>query len=98
MIPDTEVERVRESADIVAVIGDYVELKRMGVDFRGPCPFHQGTSLRNVAGMQNLTSTKLTGGPPGRNPNSATRTFAPAGASRTTGASGPPRACRLPCT
>ncbi|MCC6319329.1 MAG: DNA primase [Gemmatimonadaceae bacterium] len=43
MIPDHEVERVRESADIVAVIGEYVELKRQGTDFRGPCPFHQGT-------------------------------------------------------
>ncbi|MGQ0649047.1 MAG: DNA primase [Gemmatimonadaceae bacterium] len=43
MIPDTEVERVRESADIVAVISEYVELRRLGADFRGPCPFHQGT-------------------------------------------------------
>ncbi|MBC7897259.1 MAG: DNA primase [Cytophagaceae bacterium] len=43
MIPDNEVERVRESADIVGVIGEYVELKRQGADFRGPCPFHQGT-------------------------------------------------------
>ncbi|MBC7673444.1 MAG: DNA primase [Polaromonas sp.] len=36
-------ERVRESADIVGVIGEYVQLKRTGADFRGPCPFHQGT-------------------------------------------------------
>ena len=43
MIPDETVERVREYADIVGVIGEYVELKRMGSDFRGPCPFHQGT-------------------------------------------------------
>ena len=43
MIPDETVERVRESADIVGVIGEYVELKRMGADYRGPCPFHQGT-------------------------------------------------------
>ena len=43
MIPDETVERVRESADIVGVIGEYVELKRMGSDYRGPCPFHQGT-------------------------------------------------------
>ena len=43
MIPDVEVERVREAADIVGVIGEYVELKRAGTDFRGPCPFHQGT-------------------------------------------------------
>ncbi|MEO8561275.1 MAG: DNA primase [bacterium] len=43
MIPDDTVERVRETADIVGVIGEYVELKRQGTDFRGPCPFHQGT-------------------------------------------------------
>ena len=44
MIPDETVERVRETADIVGVIGEYVELKRQGTDFRGPCPFHQGTN------------------------------------------------------
>ena len=43
MIPDETVERVREAADIVGVIGEYVELKRQGSDYRGPCPFHQGT-------------------------------------------------------
>ncbi len=43
MIPDETVERVREGADIVGVIGEYVQLKRTGADFRGPCPFHQGT-------------------------------------------------------
>ncbi|MEO7711509.1 MAG: DNA primase [Gemmatimonadaceae bacterium] len=43
MIADESVERVRESADIVGVIGEYVELKRQGADYRGPCPFHQGT-------------------------------------------------------
>ena len=44
MIPDETIERIRESADIVQVIGEYVELKRTGADFRGPCPFHQGTN------------------------------------------------------
>ena len=44
MIPDETVERVRDSADIVAVIGEYVDLKRQGTDYRGPCPFHQGTN------------------------------------------------------
>lgn len=44
MIPDEQIERIRESADIVGVIGEYVELKRTGTDYRGPCPFHQGTN------------------------------------------------------
>lgn len=43
MIPDEDIERVREGADIVAIIGEHVPLKRVGADFRGPCPFHHGT-------------------------------------------------------
>ncbi len=43
MIPDEEVDRIRESADIVSIIGEHVALRRVGNDFRGPCPFHQGT-------------------------------------------------------
>lgn len=43
MIPDDVVDQVRDSADIVQIIGEYVSLKRAGTDFRGPCPFHQGT-------------------------------------------------------
>ena len=43
MIPDETIEQVREAADIVGIIGEYVSLKRTGADFRGPCPFHQGT-------------------------------------------------------
>jgi DNA primase len=43
VIPDEVVEQVRDAADIVQIIGEYVNLKRAGTDFRGPCPFHQGT-------------------------------------------------------
>src|SRR5438105_98515 len=43
MIPDEVVDQVRDAADIVQIIGEYVNLKRAGADFRGPCPFHQGT-------------------------------------------------------
>ena len=43
MIPEEEVERIRESADIVQIIGEHVKLKRVGTGYRGPCPFHQGT-------------------------------------------------------
>lgn len=42
MIPDDVVERVRESADIVSIVGEHMKLKRVGNSFRGPCPFHQG--------------------------------------------------------
>ena len=43
MIPDDVVERVREEADIVQIVGEFVKLKRVGNSYRGPCPFHQGT-------------------------------------------------------
>jgi DNA primase len=43
VIPAETIEQVREAADIVSIIGEYVPLKRTGSDFRGPCPFHQGT-------------------------------------------------------
>ncbi len=42
MIPDEEIERVREAADIVGIIAESVPLKRAGGAYRGPCPFHQG--------------------------------------------------------
>lgn len=44
MIPDEVVDQVAEAADIVAIIGEHVRLKKMGGVFRGPCPFHQGTN------------------------------------------------------
>ena len=48
MIPEETVDQVRESADLVGLISEAVELKRTGSDYRGPCPFHGGTH-RNFA-------------------------------------------------
>jgi DNA primase len=48
MIPDELVDQVRDGADLVGIIGETVELKRTGSDYRGPCPFHGGTH-RNFA-------------------------------------------------
>ncbi|HEY4216889.1 MAG TPA: DNA primase [Gemmatimonadaceae bacterium] len=42
MIRDEIVDRVREEADIVSIVGDFVKLKRVGSSYRGPCPFHNG--------------------------------------------------------
>jgi DNA primase len=48
VIPDDVIEQVRDSADLVDLIGEVVSLKRTGADWRGPCPFHGGTH-RNFA-------------------------------------------------
>jgi len=35
------IEKVRESTDIVEIIGQNVTLKRAGANYKGVCPFHQ---------------------------------------------------------
>jgi DNA primase len=47
-IPDEVIEQVRDAADIVHILSEFVDLKRTGSDYRGPCPFHGG-SHRNLA-------------------------------------------------
>jgi len=42
MVSDHLVEEIRERADIVALIGEYVPLRRTGKSYRGPCPLHGG--------------------------------------------------------
>ena len=48
MIPDEIIEQVRDSVDLIALIGETVDLKKSGGDWRGPCPFHGGQH-RNFA-------------------------------------------------
>jgi DNA primase len=40
MIPDDVISQIRDAADIVAVIGQHVQLKRSGTSWKGLCPFH----------------------------------------------------------
>jgi DNA primase len=40
MIPDEVINEIRERADIVQVIGQFVQLKRAGRNWKGLCPFH----------------------------------------------------------
>ena len=47
-IPDELIEQVRDSADMVHLIGEHVDLRRTGSDYRGGCPFHGGQK-RNFA-------------------------------------------------
>ena len=43
MISAELIEQIRDAADIVTLLGEHVDLRRTGSDFRGPCPFHGGT-------------------------------------------------------
>jgi DNA primase len=40
LIPDEVIAEIRDRADIVAVIGEHVQLKRAGTSWKGLCPFH----------------------------------------------------------
>lgn len=40
MIPEDKVREIRERNDVKALVGEYVDLKRIGASFRGLCPFH----------------------------------------------------------
>lgn len=40
MIPEDKIDEIRERTDLVALIGEYVPLKRAGSAFKGLCPFH----------------------------------------------------------
>jgi DNA primase len=39
-IPEDTINQIRESANIVEVIGQYVQLKKAGKNWKGLCPFH----------------------------------------------------------
>ena len=42
--PQTFIDEVRAVADIVAVIQDYVSLRKAGANYKGLCPFHSEKS------------------------------------------------------
>ncbi len=42
MVSNELIEEIRAQADIVAIVGEYVELRRSGRTYRGPCPLHKG--------------------------------------------------------
>ncbi|HEY1587737.1 MAG TPA: DNA primase, partial [Polyangia bacterium] len=44
LIPEDKIAEIRDRTDIVAVIGEYVSLKRTGVNHKGLCPFHNEKS------------------------------------------------------
>src|SRR5688500_15051124 len=40
MIPEDVITQIRDAANIVEVIGQYVQLKKAGRNWKGLCPFH----------------------------------------------------------
>ena len=40
MIDNNSIEQLKQTVDIVDVVGNYVELKKNGSNFKGLCPFH----------------------------------------------------------
>lgn len=40
MIDNITIQRIKEAANIVDVVGDYVTLRRAGTSYKGLCPFH----------------------------------------------------------
>lgn len=40
IVPEETIEKIRNSLDIVEVVGEYVQLKKQGRNYFGLCPFH----------------------------------------------------------
>ena len=41
MLTEDKIAEIRDSVDLVALISEYVPLRRQGARFVGLCPFHQ---------------------------------------------------------
>lgn len=40
MIDQETIAKIHDTADIVGVVGEFVNLKRSGTNYKGLCPFH----------------------------------------------------------
>jgi DNA primase len=58
-IPQSFVQELIARADVVEIVGSYVQLKKGGANFMGLCPFHSEKSPRSRSVRQSSSTTAL---------------------------------------
>lgn len=44
IIPEATIQKIKDEADIVKIIGEYVKLEKQGNNYKGLCPFHDDSN------------------------------------------------------
>ena len=69
-IPDADIARVREAADLVAIVSEHVQLRQVGRRFIGQCPFRYPETLtRDEINQRRARSNGRVRPPPPKQPN-----------------------------
>ena len=75
MIKTDSIEALKSVIDIVDVVSNYVEIKKMGANYKSPCPFHaEKTPSFVVSPNKQIYTTASAATPPGTPSNSSKNT------------------------